>query len=128
MKTGQKIIATSVISAVLAGSALPALSARGTGDAATAHYTIETLPNGNYSFCSQNTSSDGLQTSPCFWFRKDGDRVVGYYFYPYTESSICIEGKVNHNTVTGEAMEKVWGLPEPPQPKGVEVRNLSLKA
>ncbi|MBW4576604.1 MAG: hypothetical protein KME08_15120 [Aphanothece sp. CMT-3BRIN-NPC111] len=120
MKAGQKIFAASLISAVLVGSAGSALSAQVKPEPTNRQYTIESLPDGNYKFCSQTSSTKEMLTNPCFWFGKQGDRVVGQYFYPYTEASICIKGQVNKDTVTGQALENLWGLSEPPQPKSLK--------
>jgi hypothetical protein len=41
-------------------------------------------------------------------FTKIGDRVSGYYGYPYTDDFICVSGKVKGNLVTGEALMMSW--------------------
>jgi hypothetical protein len=43
-----------------------------------------------------------------FNFVKIGDRVSGYYGYPYTDDFICVRGKVKGNLVTGEALMMSW--------------------
>lgn len=69
-------------------------------------FAIASLPNGNYRFCSDDPPSDINRVSgACFRFRKAGQDIVGDYYYPYEGSSICLTGKVNGNTVTGQGLE-----------------------
>ena len=75
--------------------------------------SIQSLPNGNYRFCSNPPPSsvvsdeEILAAGHCFVFRKAGNRVVGYFsdMSTYGESRVCALGTVAGNTVTGEALE-----------------------
>jgi hypothetical protein len=70
---------------------------------------IATLVNGNYQFCTEPPPSDWRSgAGVCFYFTKIGDRVSGYYGYPYTDELICLRGKVNSNLVIGEALMISW--------------------
>ena len=78
-------------------------------------FTIASLPDGNYRFCSDSPSERLRQRPPenisrvsgvCFRFRKQADRIIGDYYYPYEGSSICLNGRVNGNTVSGQAVER----------------------
>lgn len=70
---------------------------------------ISTLVNGNYQFCTAPPPSDWRSgAGVCFNFTKIGDRVNGYYGYPYTDDFICVRGKVKGNLVTGEALMISW--------------------
>ena len=79
-------------------------------------FTIATLPEGNYRFCSDRPPSDIDRVSGvCFRFSKQGDRVTGDYYYPYEGSSVCLTGRVNGNTVSGQAVERLSPTSEPPE-------------
>jgi hypothetical protein len=70
---------------------------------------ISTLANGSYQFCTEPPPSDWRSgAGVCFNFVKIGDRVNGYYGYPYTDDFICVRGKVKGNLVTGEALMMSW--------------------
>lgn len=70
---------------------------------------IATLTNGSYQFCTEPPPSDWRSgAGVCFNFVKIGDRVSGYYGYPYTDDFICVRGKVKRNLVTGEALMMSW--------------------
>lgn len=70
-------------------------------------FKIASLPNGNYRFCSDRPPSDIQRVSGvCLRFQKNGDQIVGDYYYPYKGSSICLNGRVNGNTVTGQGLER----------------------
>jgi hypothetical protein len=70
---------------------------------------IATLVNGNYQFCTEPPPSDWRSgAGVCFNFVKIGDRVSGYYGYPYTDDFICVRGKVKNNLVIGEALMISW--------------------
>lgn len=75
-------------------------------------FKVGNLPNGNYRFCSDRptaeTSEDpGQPTGACFRFNKQSDRVIGTYYYPNTGESICFRGRVNGNTLSGQAIERL---------------------
>ncbi|MFE4106507.1 hypothetical protein [Almyronema epifaneia] len=71
-------------------------------------FTIESLANGNYRFCSDRPPTDVQRVSGvCFRFRKQGEAIVGNYYYPYEGSSLCVKGQVNGNTVTGQGVERL---------------------
>lgn len=68
--------------------------------------TIESLPNGNYRFCSKPAPSDGSEAGMCFRFEKIGDRVVGNYQPANSaQSSLCLAGRINRSTLNGEATD-----------------------
>jgi hypothetical protein len=71
--------------------------------------SIATLANGSYQFCTEPPPSDWRSgAGVCFNFIKIGDRVSGYYGYPYTDDFICVRGQVKSNLVTGEALMMSW--------------------
>lgn len=68
--------------------------------------TIESLPDGNYRFCSNAAPSDGTESGMCFRFQKTGDRAIGNYQPANSaQASICIAGRINRNTINGEATD-----------------------
>lgn len=92
---------------------------------ALAQTSIQSLPNGNYRFCS-NPPPDAvvddieiLAAGHCFLFRKSGDRVTGYLWdmSTYGEVSTCTVGTVNGNVITGEAYEYFFDTEITPEPK-----------
>jgi len=80
------------------------------GNPADAQYVIANLPDGNHQFCSQPEPNDWrIGSGVCFWFRKESNRVIGYYGYPHTDQAVaCISGDVNENFVTGGALDVSW--------------------
>jgi hypothetical protein len=79
------------------------------GDEANAQNAIATLANGNYQFCSQPKPNDWRNgAGVCFNFDKIGDRIDGYYAYPYSDDLICLRGKVSEGLITGEALSMSW--------------------
>ncbi|MFB6276375.1 MAG: hypothetical protein ABEI32_09555 [Halothece sp.] len=71
-------------------------------------FTVESLPNGNYRLCSDAPPEDIQRVSGvCFRFRKQGEDIVGEYYYPYKGSKVCLTGEVKGNTITGQALEKI---------------------
>ena len=69
---------------------------------------IATLADGNYRFCSSRPPSGVDQVSGvCFRFQKQANNIIGDYYYPYEGSSACIRGKVNGNTISGQAVERL---------------------
>ena len=85
---------------------------------ALAQTSIQSLPNGNYRFCSNPPPSsivsdlEVLAAGHCFVFRKTGNRVVGDFvdMSAYGEINVCAVGTVSGNTIKGEALENL--LPE----------------
>ena len=84
---------------------------------AQAQPIIQSLPDGNYYFCSLPPTSERLSEEElsvklaqfdaiCFQFRKQVNTVVGelYTHGAYGEDIICIEGIVNQNSVSGRAV------------------------
>lgn len=57
----------------------------------------------NHRLCSEPQQGDRRMRGMCFLFRQQGDEVIGQYFEPYTEKSICVHGVVNRNLVSGFA-------------------------
>jgi hypothetical protein len=64
---------------------------------------LSQLKNGQHQVC-MNTANSGLT---CLWFQKRGLEITGTYFYPATESTICIEGRLStkNNTIRGIAVQ-----------------------
>lgn len=78
--------------------------------------TIESLPDGRYRFCSEPASGDGSEAGVCFRFGKTGDRVVGNYQPANSmQASVCLAGRVNRNTINGEATDFSSPTSEPLQ-------------
>lgn len=87
---------------------LPLLFRRSSG-IAHAQDVMATLADGNYQFCSQPETKDSpFGSGVCFWFRKVNNRVVGNYGYPQSDDSICVNGEVQGNLATGEALAVSW--------------------
>lgn len=112
-----KIKITSVISAIAFGLTC--------ATSALAQTSIQSLPNGNYRFCS-NPPPDAvvddieiLAAGHCFLFRKSGSQVVGYFWDMSTfgEIGVCAVGTVNGNVLTGEAYQYFFDLEITPEPK-----------
>ena len=76
---------------------------------AQAESNIKSLTDGNYRVCSEVASAEGKVPEMCFLFRKVGDSVIGNFFAPNSEVTICITGKVNNNNIiSGEALESTF--------------------
>jgi len=103
MKLSQTIIAGLVLCGALVSQQTQAAT------------TLKSLPNGNYRICSDRPDASGKESGMCFRFRKTSDRVVGLYYVPYSEWSVCLSGKINNNTVSGKALQYKSGLPEAPR-------------
>ncbi len=77
---------------------------------------IDDLPDGNYRYWSQSTTSTVVTTdellqhpeSTLFLFSKRGNNIVGTWSYIDGEA-ICVEGQLNSNTVTGIAVQTLLG-------------------
>jgi hypothetical protein len=111
MNAEQQLVLILAFCLVLLGSweiKLPSVPAETTGP--SNEEAIETLPDGNYQFCSQPEPSDWrLGEGICFWFRKTGKQLVGYYGYPHSDVFIdCVSGQVEGNLVTGKALVISW--------------------
>lgn len=68
------------------------------------------LPTGVYQFCSQ-PEPQGWQLGEgvCFWFRKQGNAVVGYYGYPHSDRLIdCVSGQLQAQKLSGQALLVGW--------------------
>ncbi|HEY9827293.1 MAG TPA: hypothetical protein V6D19_17785 [Stenomitos sp.] len=68
------------------------------------------LPKGVYQFCSQ-PEPQGWQLGEgvCFWFRKQGNAVVGYYGYPHSDRLIdCVSGQLQGQKLSGQALLVGW--------------------
>lgn len=86
---------------------------------ASAKSSIQSLPDGNYRFCSnpppsrQASDQELLKAGYCFVFRKTGNRIVGNYFDSSTsgEDNVCVTGTLSNNSVTGEGLQSSQGLP-----------------
>lgn len=95
--------------ATVAIASLPAQAAQVIGGPTDRQFTIESLPDANYRFCSDRAEGIDRVSGVCFRFRKRGDEIVGDYYYPYEGSSLCVTGRVNNNTVSGQAVERLSG-------------------
>lgn len=92
---------------------------------ALAQTSIQSLPNGNYRFCTNPPPKaivddiDVRSGSHCFLFRKLGDRVTGYLWDMSTSGEVraCTVGTVNGNVITGEAYEYFFDTEITPEPK-----------
>jgi hypothetical protein len=72
------------------------------------HTAVEQLRSANHRLCSEPKSDQGRMKGMCFLFRKEGDQVVGQYFKPYTEKSICVKGVAHGSLITGFAREVMF--------------------
>lgn len=74
--------------------------------------TIQALADGNYRYWSGTTNqsivSDTLKAGIVFNFRKQGNNVSGV-FGPVDGEAICVQGKVNGNTISGFAVQNLLG-------------------
>ncbi len=63
---------------------------------------LSQLKNGQHQVCMNTATS-----FTCLWFQKRGLEITGTYFYPATESIICIEGRLStkNNTIRGIAVQ-----------------------
>lgn len=97
-------------------SAIPAAqSAEVVAGPTGAQFLIGRLPDGNYRFCSERPIGEDAQTAgACFRFRKEAADIIGTYYYPNTGSSLCLRGKINNNTVSGQAIERFSRGESPP--------------
>ncbi|MBD1937118.1 lysozyme inhibitor LprI family protein [Microcoleus sp. FACHB-68] len=73
---------------------------------------VGTLPDGNYRYVTAQLSSKVVSDEELvkaggfyFLFRKKGNQILGYYNQIDSGNTICIDGKVNGNTVAGQAVE-----------------------
>ena len=80
---------------------------------APAQPSLSDLPDGNYRVTSADLpfrviDTEELLTSggSVFLFGKTGDNVVGTFGYPETDNSVCIEGTLAGNIVTGQAFSQ----------------------
>lgn len=78
----------------------------------------------NYLICSQplldqvNVEDLGY----CFAFRKNGDRLSGYYYdtKTYGEVGLCITGTISGNTLNGQGIEFIGSIGRQSTPPGSE--------
>ncbi|MBD2744521.1 hypothetical protein [Coleofasciculus sp. FACHB-1120] len=94
--------------------------------------SIQSLSNGNYTFCSKPPSGtgnqQGLDLGHCYVFSKKGNRLVGNLYDTKTlgEVTACVSGAVNNKTVSGEAIEIVGDIGRqnpPPNASGTRLVN-----
>ncbi len=102
----------SVAAIALFGAASKAQAATVIGGPTNRAFSISSLRDGNYRFCSSqpsaNTSDETVQTTgACFRFNKQADEIIGNYYYPSIGKSICFRGRVQGNTLTGQAIERL---------------------
>ncbi|MEL6353963.1 MAG: hypothetical protein AAFR58_19735 [Cyanobacteria bacterium J06627_28] len=71
---------------------------------------FDALPDGNYRLTSADLPFRVVDTTELlesggtvFLFKKVGSTVVGDFYYPETDSSVCIEGTLNADAVIGQA-------------------------
>ena len=71
-------------------------------------FSVASLPDGNYRFCSDRPPSGSDRVAGvCFRFQKQASQVIGDYYYPSEGSSACLSGRVNGNTISGQAVERL---------------------
>lgn len=99
------LIAPALATVAIANST--ARAAQVIGGPTSRQFSIESLSDANYRFCSDRAEGIDRVSGVCFRFRKQGDEIVGDYYYPYEGSSLCVSGRVNNNTVTGQAIERL---------------------
>ena len=102
----------SVTAIALFGTASKAQAATVIGGPTNRAFSVGGLRDGNYRFCSSqpsaNTSDEAVQTTgACFRFNKQADEIIGNYYYPSIGKSICFRGRVQGNTLTGQAIERL---------------------
>ncbi|MFE1747407.1 hypothetical protein [Coleofasciculus sp. H7-2] len=94
--------------------------------------SIQSLPNGNYTFCSKPPSGtgdqQGVDLGHCYVFSKKGNRLVGnlYDTKTFGEVTACVSGAVNKKTVSGQAIELVGDIGRqnpPPNSSGTKLVN-----
>ncbi len=107
-------LSISAFTLTLLGATFSAQAATVIGGPTSGQFKVSDLPNGNYRFCSDRPTSEaseepGQPTGACFRFNKQSDRVIGTYYYPNTGESICFRGRVNSNTLSGQAIERLQG-------------------
>jgi hypothetical protein len=92
--------------------------------------SIQSLPNGDYRFCSKSPSADtgNGDTGYCYVFNKRGNRLVGDFYDSRSlgEVSACVSGTLNNKTVRGEAVELVGDIGNrniPPNSRGNRLVN-----
>ena len=94
--------------AAVSGWTMPAQAATVLAGPTNSQFAIGSLRDGNYRFCSDRPAADvGPVTGACFRFRKRGDRITGDYYYPNKGESLCLSGRVNGNTISGRAIERL---------------------
>ena len=76
---------------------------------------ISSLSDGNYRFCDYPNNQLKPSSGLCFIFHKTSENLVGLlYAQTYEDYNICIQGKVNNNTVSGIALEKEFFIKDKP--------------
>lgn len=100
---------------------------------APAKTSIQSLPNGNYKFCSEPPSDStgrdkNLIAGHCYVFGKTGNRLVGDFYDTKTlgEESVCVSGTLSNKIIRGEALESVGNIgrqSSPPNSSGATLVN-----
>lgn len=80
---------------------------------APARPPISSLPDGNYRFWSRSSPNavvrdDEIDGGALFLFQKRGNNITGLYAY-FDQASICVQGQVNEDTVTGISVQNSRG-------------------
>lgn len=85
---------------------------------------IAALPDGNYQFCSEPEPPEiHLGAGVCYWFRKMGQDVIGYYGLPNSDIFIdCLRGKIQSEQIIGSALAVVRLDPKDPEPPQTSVK------
>ncbi|PSN19288.1 hypothetical protein C7271_08045 [filamentous cyanobacterium CCP5] len=110
------LTSAALIGAGVLGVLLPVQAAEVIAGPTGQPFKVASLPDGNYRFCSDRPPSDIDRVSGvCFRFRKVDDQITGDYYYPYEGSSVCLTGRVNGNTVSGQGLERIVENASPPQ-------------
>jgi hypothetical protein len=63
-----------------------------------------------HQFCTKPEPKDWqLGAGVCFWFRKQGSSIVGYYGYPHSDRLIdCLSGQIQAQRIIGQALFIDW--------------------
>ncbi|NJR48365.1 MAG: hypothetical protein HC780_01230 [Leptolyngbyaceae cyanobacterium CSU_1_3] len=67
------------------------------------------MSNGNHQICSQPPPRDWQQgAGVCLVFRKQNNRIEGYYGYPHSDAFVCLRGVINGTQIVGQGYLVSW--------------------
>jgi hypothetical protein len=100
----KKILSLVALVTVIAAPLISINSATAAGLPGLRKINLSQLKNGQHQVCMETPDN-----FTCLWFQKRGLEITGTYFYPGTESIICIEGRLStkNNTIRGIAVEDI---------------------